>query len=151
MKKGKVFIKGSTKNHAERIKKIVGATPSIGLTARIQKKSRLRVANKFVPKSTEEVEMSVYLVRTRMLGVDARRWMGLKKSSGLGRILETKINQMVVTEVSPKVRQLLVDRRLFLGQGSVTVVDYLEVVQWFRCYRFGHRSERCPSKEITCG
>ena len=59
--------------------------------------------------------------------------------------------KLVVAEVSPALRKIMVDRRIFVGWGSALVVDHLEVMQCYRCYEFGHKSDRCSAKQPKCG
>ena len=154
-KEGRVLIKGSTKSDAEKIKEIVRATPNVGLKARVQRRSWPRVAIKFVPAVMQDQDIKECLVGQDDQVKDAypTREQLEKEFRIKGHIRNKRRpdTKMVIAEVSPALRKIIIDRRIFVGWGSALVVDHIDIMQCYRCYEFGHKSDRCAAKQGKCG
>ncbi|KAF2887021.1 hypothetical protein ILUMI_19152 [Ignelater luminosus] len=57
----------------------------------------------------------------------------------------------VVFEVTSTVRKEILKRRINLEWESVYAKDYISLMQCFKCYRFGHKSDKCKENIPICG
>ncbi|KAF2897587.1 hypothetical protein ILUMI_08588 [Ignelater luminosus] len=57
----------------------------------------------------------------------------------------------VVLEVTSEARKEFLKRRIILEWESVYAKDYIFLVQCSKCYRYGHKSDKCKESTQICG
>ncbi|KAF2879413.1 hypothetical protein ILUMI_26755 [Ignelater luminosus] len=57
----------------------------------------------------------------------------------------------VVLEVTSEARKEFLKRRIILEWESIYAKDYISLGQCYKCYRFGHKSDKCKEAIQICG
>ncbi|KAF2890644.1 hypothetical protein ILUMI_15529 [Ignelater luminosus] len=57
----------------------------------------------------------------------------------------------VILDVTSEARKEFLKRRIILEWESVYAKDYISLVQCFKCYGFGHKSDKCKESAQICG
>lgn len=56
-----------------------------------------------------------------------------------------------IIEVSPRIRKVFLEDRIFLGWSRCRCADHFRILRCYNCQRVGHLSKDCKDKESVCG
>nr|CAD7577451.1 unnamed protein product [Timema californicum] len=114
-----------------------------------RRKPLLTIFDVPVDMEVEELKEAIYSQNLEVK-IDREEFLeGFEPRFRTGR-RERKVTNHVV-EVSPRVRNQLVNSRVYLRFTSVSVKDFLVVTRCHRCMDLGHKVKFCPKKESVCG
>ena len=153
-KKGMVRVTGPTREDAEKLCRAVEKTSGSTLKATIIKKSRPRVAIKFIDKETTDAQLLECLLKLNKAGERYRsKEEAAKEFCVKGCITNRRqpTTKLAIVEVTPRLRRELLNDWFHVGWHKARVEDHLSVLQCYRCFGIGHKQDRCNKRGQICG
>ncbi|KAF2895053.1 hypothetical protein ILUMI_11119 [Ignelater luminosus] len=153
IKTGEVIVECVNKKDIERLATVINTLQKLQSKEIIKGNPRLILNNidknldkttllKIISKNNREVVESCG-------GIDSFKQQVKEKFRLGGRDKDRSVS--VVLKVTSEARKEFLKRRIILEWESVYAKDYISLVQCYKCYRFGHKSDKCKESIQICG
>ena len=153
-KKGTVKVTGPTKEDTEKLCRAVEKTVGKQLRATITRKTRPRVAIKFIDRETTDEQLLECLMKLNKAGEKYKSKQEAVKDFVVRGCIVNKRQpgmKLAIVEVTPQLRKELLGDWFHVGWHKARVEDHLSVLQCYRCYGIGHKQDQCNRERPVCG
>ncbi|KAF2902613.1 hypothetical protein ILUMI_03574 [Ignelater luminosus] len=153
IKSGEVIVECVNKNDVEKLKTIVDTSQELKSKEIIKGNPRIILQN--IDKNLDKDSLLETICKNnRDLvescgGIDQFNKQVKEKFRLGGRDKDKCVS--VILDVTSKARKEFLKRRIMLEWESVYAKDYISLMQCFKCYRFGHKSDKCKETIQICG
>ncbi|KAF2905065.1 hypothetical protein ILUMI_01108 [Ignelater luminosus] len=153
IKSGEVIVECVNKQDVEKLKTIVDSSKDLKSKEIIKGNPRIILQN--IDKNLDKTNLIEIICKNNKElvescgGIDNFQKQVKEKFRLGGRDKDKCVS--VILDVTSEARKEFLKRRIVLEWESVYAKDYISLVQCFKCYRFGHKSDKCKESTQVCG
>ena len=150
VQKGGVVVESGTRRGAQKIREIAGRVEKLKIAAPRKILPKILVYD--LDRELTDEDIGEYMFKQNLVEAGVKRAElaeGFRICYRTGRRDLPVVN--LVVEVSPKIREILLDAgRVYIDFAACRVVDHLSVTRCYRCQGYGHGVKFCKKPEGEC-